>query len=301
MNTEEKGAWYIASVTGAVDELRPAAAIHALQVLTEGEYKNHVAHLSCIADYFASANLIYSVRLNVEEFLKSVVATAKDYYDTKGMSEEKSDAIALNYARLFLNILTMFRSFLDHTETSLARKYGHESPQKKGWKQKVSRVYDSSFHYRLMYGLRNYAQHVGMPPLHISVGQDREDEVRLRIELSRDELLKERDVWNGKLRADLSSAPAVIPVIDLLNSWHASVENIGQYLLSLKWENARAASSYLASYRERHHVQATALLCAVWIAKENPDPNRLKLTLQWFPESKANAVMRNPPNESENS
>jgi hypothetical protein len=65
--------------------------------------------------------------------------------------------------RLLLNILTSMRTFTDHAETHLKRKFGSSSAEPGRFKEACSREYDRHFCYRFMYQFRNYSQHCGLP------------------------------------------------------------------------------------------------------------------------------------------
>jgi hypothetical protein len=65
--------------------------------------------------------------------------------------------------RRLLNFLSAARTFLDYTETRLKRQYGDTSSEAQQFLRAASSAYDSTFAYRFLYRLRNYAQHCGLP------------------------------------------------------------------------------------------------------------------------------------------
>jgi hypothetical protein len=60
----------------------------------------------------------------------------------------KSRRLILDINRSLLNLLSAVRMYLDHTETSIKRRHGHESLSIKKFKEVCSKVYDTSFAYR---------------------------------------------------------------------------------------------------------------------------------------------------------
>src|SRR5205085_8692409 len=65
--------------------------------------------------------------------------------------------------RAIVNYLTSVRLYLDHVQTRVTRYYGPGSIMLTRWRSIASTVHDSSAAYRIIYNLRNYVQHCGMP------------------------------------------------------------------------------------------------------------------------------------------
>jgi hypothetical protein len=119
-----------------------------------------------------------------------------------------------------LNWLTATRLFLDHHLTSFTHKYGKNSAELLGLKEKMSEQYDSSLAYRFLYKLRDYTQHCGFPVDQVAVGHSENDEsgnenIRVLFTASRDRLLRDFD-WNAKVRQDLRSMPERIDVLEMI-------------------------------------------------------------------------------------
>lgn len=293
MTAPQVGAWHVACVLPPDEKEGKPASINAIETLTDEQYEAHKEQVAFLGDYFSSCQLIDCVKLNVHEFLAAFAQYASDFCQTKQMDEDRSEAIMLNYSRLLLNVLSMFRSFLDHSDASLTREYGSASTELQSWKAKQVELYDSMFAYRFFYKIRNFAQHVGVPPLHIAFSSSAShDHVKLRVDLLRDELLKESDLWGATVRNDLLREPEHIPLMDLLDTWKQGFDDLSRFLLGLKLAKAKGAASFLLDYRERHSVPPAGRIAVLWLPTENPDPNRLNITLAWVPESRAQTVIK---------
>ncbi|HCT2507489.1 TPA: hypothetical protein OTR37_002833 [Aeromonas dhakensis] len=292
------GTWYLAFVVGELKEgeSEPSTSIHALKPIC---YDSLESDRRVIFEYHNSLRLIKSVQLNIQEFLQSIVNYAADFLESKDMKEEKFDLISLNFSRQFLNILSMFRSLLDHSDFSLSREFGKDSSQCERWKRAQSEQYDSSFEYRLFYKLRNYSQHIGVPPMQIGYSDSIEqDGISFRLDLQRDHLLAEKSVWNKQLIKDLETSPDKIPVIDSLNNWSKCFIAISKTLLEIKREAAIEAAKRVLSHREEHGLPSDiGLLCVVLLPTENNNKEHLKLTLNWIPEKKADELLNGNPFE----
>jgi len=123
MSKFEDGVWHLAFVVGELKEgeAEPSTSINALKPIC---YEALKSDRRAIFEYHNSLKLIKSVQLNIQEFLQSVVHYAADFLASKNMGEEKFDLISLNFSRQLLNILSMFRSLLDHSDFSLSESLG---------------------------------------------------------------------------------------------------------------------------------------------------------------------------------
>lgn len=125
--------------------------------------------------------------------------------------------------RRILNLLASVRSYLDHSETKLKRRYGEDSEPLRRFKSECSFAYDNFFSYRFLYELRNYVQHCGMPVGHISMSSRLLDlaaktvETIVSISFDRDSLLENHRKWKPALRQELSEHPVHIPIAPLLD------------------------------------------------------------------------------------
>jgi hypothetical protein len=286
------GEWHLAFVFGEVEEgqTQPTTKINALEVICRDSLARDI---KAISEYHDSLKLVQSVQLNIQQFLEAVVHYAAEFLETEEMNEEKFDLISLSFSRLLLNILSMFRSLLDHSDFSVSREFGKESEQYLAWKKIQSEQYDSIFEYRLFYKLRNYCQHLGMPPMQISFTNSMDqDGIGFRLDLMRNKLLEEKSCWNKQLIKDLESTPEKIPVIDSLHKWGECFLRISEILLNLKREAALDTAHRIVNHRSRLNLpEDIGQLCAIWIPKVNENPKKLNITMQWLPENQAQKLI----------
>jgi len=298
MDSKEIGSWQLSFVSSEINEEdgQPMTKINAIELIC---HETLQADIKLISEYHSSLKLVQSVQLNLQQFLEAIVHYAADFLETESMTEEKFDQISLNFSRLFLNILSMFRSLLDHSDFSLSREFGKESEQFKSWKLIQSEQYDNSVEYRLFYKLRNYCQHVGMPPMQISFTNSADQEgIGFRLDLQRDVLLEERSSWNQQLIKDLESLPEKIPVLDAINEWSICFNRISKTLLEIKRIEALDAAKKILSHRERLKLpEEGGQLCAVWLPQVESKPDSLNLKVTNLPENKAKNLVEGPPFE----
>lgn len=186
-------------------------------------------------DLINDEKLFRVVELNYEE-LKSKIS----YYTSKvkenpnaGLTD--SDTIFIDINRHLLNLLSTIRTFLDHKETTLKRKFGKESDEFLRFEKETNIAFDNNFEYRFIYKLRNYAQHCGLPagPPETKSYMNTKSEVQndFNIYFDRNKLLSDFD-WGIKVKNDLALQPEkfnILPVIDkvheLLNSINTKIND----------------------------------------------------------------------------
>lgn len=285
--------WHFAHVdSGNNDAGENMLTINAIEGMDADELSQYRKDKRSIAEYYESVRLTQSVRLNLQEFLEIVVHYGGEFLETRQMGEQQLDEISLNLSRLLFNILSMFRAFLDHSTTSLSREFGKNSEQLDQWKSKLSNLYDESNEYRFFYKLRNYAQHVGVPPIQISFSDSvKECGISFGLELSRDVLLEQHDVWGAVVRADLESSPEKISIINYLQEWSISFNELAKLLLDIKRKAATPAAISIAKHRSRLKLPQSGQICVICIPTNEEKPTSLNLSLDWLPEQKALQIL----------
>ena len=71
--------------------------------------------------------------------------------------------IAFDANRNICNYLASFSAFLYQSERLIINQLGADSPHLRAFEVECAKIYDTSQAYRLMYALRNFAQHYAMP------------------------------------------------------------------------------------------------------------------------------------------
>ena len=139
--------------------------------------------------------------------------------------------------RRILNFLYSFRTFLDHWETKLKRRYGKDSEQVRRFKAACSDAYDSCFSYRFIYKLRNYAQHYEMPLGNLSLSQRTNQDLgkkdcEIALYFSRESLLTDPSFdWGSPLRGELLNLSPKFEIAPHINKAMECIERIYKAVL----------------------------------------------------------------------
>jgi len=182
-------------------EVASKEKIEALRKLSDTEYEEYEKARECLIRFSSDQHLFMIVRLNYEDYENLLKRYFEEHTKNPSMVGSRIERMALNLNRHIMNSLSAVRTFLDHSETNLKKRYGKDSQRVKRFKDACSSAYDNSFSYRFLYKLRDYAQHCGMPlgqlTLHSEEVEPYSEVVRhfLVVKFSRDELLKKFDKW----------------------------------------------------------------------------------------------------------
>jgi hypothetical protein len=195
-------------------------------------------------------------------------------------------------SRLLANIASMFRSFLDHSDAYVSREFGKESEQWGTWKGQQSALYDGHFSYRFMYKLRNFMQHVDMPPIKIGMKMSIEDQNRIDISLDfdRDKLLQEPHIWKEKLAQEIERQPPLICAIATLRDWRQCFDILGAAILTIRGNAALEAARRIEAARARLGDER-GKLCLAYIPPGQTPRDRLDISMEWLPEAVAAQVI----------
>lgn len=242
---------------------------------------------------------VRSVWLNVQDLLKSIVEYAAFFEKSRALSHDQLGAIAFDIGRRLLNVLSMHRSMLDHSNTSIKRRFGEGSAPWNQWEASLRKEYDELFEYRLLERLRNYAQHVGVPPIAFQFSASAyERPVTIRIDLQRDALLEERTVWNAKLLADLQGCPPRIPLIETLDRWSTAFWRIAGTLQQIEKAAALNSAMRILGRRAQYGIpEGIGEICGLCIERTAPDGAAIDCRLEHINEQWARHVVYGEPRE----
>ena len=257
-------------------KLAPDAARELQQAITE-------------LDFFTSGEMLYNCyQANMQDLLASVFGFAKDYLRDGALSPLNS--VSLNFSRLTLNLLGMFKSFLDHGTAALKRRYGNDSEHVVSWGEMQSAEYDRSVAYRFFYNLRNYAQHVGMPPLHFSLeDQEKVEGVRIILEFDRDELLATYSKWSRDARIDLQTGPGKLSLLPLLDEWSFCFHRLVRHIQTVRSDEVMRFAHKILDIRAEFGLVAEGVLVIMPEPKGSVD-GRFNFGFRAIPEAKAKEI-----------
>jgi hypothetical protein len=235
MIEETNFCWKYAILEESIDEITSEPIISLNLLEKNADIEQYKSDEQLISAFNSSLDLVKYVELNRNTFLEKIIDYGSKFLDKQTLSAQEMDDAMLKYNSLFQNFLCSFRSFVDHSETSLSKLYGQDSLEFKSWKKVTSEAYDTSFGYRFIYRLRNYCQHIGMPPLAVGFSSNSKGHyAKFQIDFIKDELVKHKDVWPKIIKEDFNRMPDQIPLLPILEDWEKAYFKIKDTLLKIK-------------------------------------------------------------------
>lgn len=145
--------------------------------------------------------------------------------------------------RILANILSSCRMYVDHVPHQLNSLYGKKSEEAQRFKDATSAEYDSTFGYRVMYALRNYVQHNGLPVHKVSFGGGWEDPLNPKycrntadayISVER---LEQEPTFKTEILAELKSLGDTVDIKVLVRQNHSAFGRLHAYVRGLVKED----------------------------------------------------------------
>jgi hypothetical protein len=130
--------------------------------LTQIENTNCEDDLKLLHSFHRSRAIFPILVTNAEE-VNRAAAALPTVMEPSDQQRRQVRMIGETINRGIVNFLTATRLYLDHTATRLDRSYGKSSEQMEAFTEGTSREFDTNGSYRILYKLRNYVQHCGLP------------------------------------------------------------------------------------------------------------------------------------------
>lgn len=184
--------------------------------LDDSEYDEYEKAAKQLGDFISDQELLWIVFRNYYEY-ENLLEQYLVRHFKRALPQMEELLLSGEINRCILSFLSSVRTFLDHSETNLKKRYGKNSNRVKKFKDACSKAYDNNFSYKFLYHLRNYAQHCGMPVTEIQRDaqvinrQTKEASASLRIFCNRDEILRSYD-WKKDVAVELKQQPEDIEI-----------------------------------------------------------------------------------------
>ena len=213
------------------------------------QYHDSVVEL----ENFYKINKLFEIVLkNFEEFnsffRESVNHLAQKMTTPIGVERKDGDDILININRYVLNYLSSIRTFLDHSETTINRKFGADSEQFKEFKITLSSYFDNSFAYRFLYKLRDYTQHCDLPFENISLSfhflGNNQINIGIGVSLNAQRLLSNFDGW-GRVKKDLQTNSSTLDFNSLIIEETRIIKEISKRIISLNKNEIESSTKFI--------------------------------------------------------
>lgn len=158
----------MASVVRLISFPGTAILMRVGRELTAAETEAYLRDLAYTNEYDFALDLQSIVEANAVAAMHVIRTIEASSYDSMLTPTARRDATR-EANRALINFLTSMRLILDHMQTRLTRHYGKNSPLADAFRRVTATVHDRSRPYRVLYNMRNYTQHCGMPIREVTV------------------------------------------------------------------------------------------------------------------------------------
>lgn len=250
-----------------------------IRQLSKEEYDRHSAQIHALEKLELEDRLFTLVTMNYLD-LNEKIKFYCSYKDNTKSFDFKETYIDLN--RMVLNLLSSIRTYLDHTETKLKKKYGENFEEFKLFKKLTSKAFDTSFAYRFLTKLRNFAQHCGLPSGSIKQVSNREGE-SIRLILNRDDLLGTYNSWGAQVRADLVRQPLSFDLMPLIEQKISALNAINYQVTQIEYQKLNQDAHELLSLMIEIKEKGNGASTLVKLIADSTDENSLRIVEKHFP------------------
>lgn len=230
--------------------------------LSNEEYQKFVESIFFLRKCNHTIDLYNFVIRNYNELIEHEEEESKTIREVKySVAMGKTKFFYLEINRMFLNYLTIVKSFIDYLETDFKRTYGTNSPQADAFKRITSICFDNSFSYRFFYKLRNYAQHIDLPISNIRLKSERVAKDKVIhypiIVFNKKSLLEKFNEWGVMVKKDLEKFEDEFEVFYLLEEHIERMKYIYIEVTKIRESEILKSTSFLTNltneYREKYN------------------------------------------------
>ena len=250
--------------------------------LSHEEYRQSSEAIQTLYDFDCQARFLTVVALNYQDYFRALDTRIPAYIQRGDKDPQQSvdmESISLELNRLLINYISSITLYLKRTEIYIQKKYGNESENLRKFNEFRHELYESSFSYRFVYFLRNYAQHAGLPIDHVTltstVSPNNSNMIThlLRVRILRDSLLKNYHYETrneNSLKREISKQPSEIDLRPHLVGMMETVHKLNSQFILSELDTLKPSASILNNLLARlpSHEGADPYLFALEVVKD---------------------------------
>ncbi|MFA6057439.1 MAG: hypothetical protein WC756_04515 [Taibaiella sp.] len=250
-----------------------------IRQLSKEEFDRHKEQIYALEKLELEDRLFTLITMNYND-LKAKIAFYCSYKDSNKSFDFKETYLDLN--RVILNLLSSIRTYLDHNETRLKKKYGETSEEFQLFKRLTSNAFDTSFAYRFLTKLRNFAQHCGLPSGSIQQVSSRDGET-IRLILHRDNLLNVYDGWGSQVKKDLIQQSEDFDMLPLIEQKISELRAINYELTEREYQKLAQDAFELLDLMVEVQKKAKGAPTLAELITDSTDKDSMQIVERHFP------------------
>jgi hypothetical protein len=188
--------------------------------------------------------------------------------------------------RLIMNLLTSFRTCLDHYAHRLSSIDKQGSKYKEVFEKAQSYCFDNSFAYRFFCKLRNYVQHSGLPVSELFGSLEPGPEGRvihdIVLFINRDDLIRKYDGW-GPVKKEIKLQPEKIDIISLVRNFTRDIQGLSALCARLELGRLAGHWEYLLELHNEIQLKAPKSIPCVASITTSPGDKSVDIKISSIP------------------
>ena len=229
--------------------------IELIKDLTDGEYAEIKSNIKIMNELKNTEELFILLVRNNYDIAKLIFDLAQLYLAKEPKPESVKGNFTFDFCRCLLNLMNSFKTIIDFTKFNLSREYGNDSQEVRNWENLQKECFDTYFEYRFICKLRNFCQHIGMPPVRFNVKIENEVEVKIDIRFMKNELLIDKKVWGAKVYNEIVTYKEDLNLMEILDKWMDSILILKKYIVDIKRNKAELSAKQIMQYRNVYQIE----------------------------------------------
>ncbi|MDP2636338.1 MULTISPECIES: hypothetical protein [unclassified Pseudoalteromonas] len=169
----------------------------------------------------------------------------------------------------FTNLLSSANAFLNLAESKLKSEFGKESQKLSSWNDYRRKLHKKNISYRLMYELRNYALHYGLPVSSLKYDINNLasaiPQKKVKVNLSKVKILNSNYDWKS-VRVDIDALDDDANLTKLIFEYADIISRIYQFLLKVFDSELSVCKDRILAFYETNNIpfECTAQIVTDW-------------------------------------
>lgn len=185
------------------------------------------------------------------------------------MNHMEAISLLAEVQQRFTNLLSSANAFLNLAESKLKSEFGKESQKLSSWNDYRRELHKNNISYRLMYELRNYALHYGLPvsslKFDINNLTSAIPQKKVKVSLSKVKILNSNYDWKS-VRVDIDALEDDANLMELIFGYADIISRIYQFLLKVFDSELSVCKERILEFYETNNIpsECTAHIVTDW-------------------------------------
>jgi hypothetical protein len=261
---------------GTIKQEESGPTIQIEDEITTEQHRELIQAIKEIQNLENNRRLFEIVFRNKNEFVETVNRDAEKMMGSLSVAGNREIYFEhhLNFNRLFLNYLSSIKTFIDHNDRAIKKKFGDNSIEALEFKKITHYYFDNFFCYRFLIKLRDYAQHCGMPLSNFNISTIRNDDgsysSSMKIDFNPQELLANFSEWKKIVKENLQNIKSPFPLAPLIDEMTKVLMGFWQAVDVINGANVLKSAKYVRTLTDHLRAEKTDV-CIFTNLRDNLD------------------------------